>query len=396
MQKLLTVIVPIYNVSAYLNLCIDSIINQTYKNLEIILVDDGSTDKSSEICDKYTDIDTRIKVIHKKNGGLVSARKAGLQCAKGEYTAFVDGDDWIDSDMYEYLMGEMERNQADILATGFFKECGESASVLYDGVEEGCYDRTSGMLSKQLFFKAGISNIGVTSNMVTKLFRTDVVKEYYMKISDDISYGEDAACIYSSVPFVNRVQIIHKAFYHYRFREDSIVHTKNEKVLQQIGLLYEHLISCFRSHEEYRILRKQLSAFITLNVFRGLNYFMDIDDEVKIPLYVVPHNVYNYGKRIVLYGAGMVGQAYERQLELSDESELVLWVDKMASHYKAQGKKVDEVSEILHHEFDVILLAVSDEDMVSEIRKSLIEMGINKKKIYWELPKSIIDQFVHL
>ena len=217
-----------------------------------------------------------------------------------------------------------------------------------------------------------------------------------MKIDDNISYGEDAACVYSCVPFVGRVQVMHRAFYHYCFRTDSIVHKKNEKVLQQIGLLYEHLIGCFRMHEDYQILRKQLSAFITLNVFRGLNYFMDIDDEVKIPLYVVPHNVYKYGRRIVLYGAGMVGQAYERQLELSNEGELVLWVDKMASHYKSQGKKVDEVTEILNHEFDVILLAVSDEDMVSEIKKALIDMGVDEKKIYWETPMSIIDQYVRL
>lgn len=396
MQGLLTVIVPIYNVSSYLKQCVDSIVNQTYKNLEIILVDDGSIDDSGKICDEYAQIDSRIKVIHKDNGGLVSARKAGLRSAKGKYTAFVDGDDWIDCNMYDYLIREMEKNRVDIIATGFFKECGESVSVLYDGVDEGCYDRAKGILSKQLFFKSRISNIGITSNMVTKLFRTDVVKDYYMKISDDISYGEDATCIYSSVPFVNRVQIVHKAFYHYRFRENSIVHTKNEKVLQQIGLLYEHLISCFRLHEDYKILRKQLSAFITLNVFRGLNYFMDIDDEVKIPLYVVPHNVYKHGKRIVLYGAGMVGQAYERQLELSDECELVLWVDKMAAHYKSQGKKVDEVTEIVRHEFDVILLAVSDEDMVSEIKKMLIGMGVDENNIYWEIPKSIIDEFVRL
>lgn len=396
MENIVTVIVPVYNVENYLQQCIDSIIGQSYKYLEIILVDDGSTDGSGKICDEYANQDNRIKVIHKQNGGLVSARKAGLKEATGKYIAFVDSDDWIDTDMYECLMKKIQESDADILATGFYKECAESTSIAYDGMEEGCYFRDSGILSRQLFFKDGISKISVSSNMVTKLFKADIVKEYYMKIDDRISYGEDAACIYSCVPFVKGVQIWHKAFYHYRFREDSIVHNKNEKILQQVGLLYEHLISCFRTHEEFGELRKQLSAFITLNVFRSLNYFMDIDEDVKIPLYMIPQAVYKYGKRIVLYGAGMVGQAYERQLKLSSEGELVLWVDKMAHHYREKGKEVNDIDDISLCEYDVILLAVADNDMVSVIKKDLVSRGVKEEKIYWELPKSIIDQYVRL
>lgn len=396
MEDLITVIVPVYNVYAWLKQCIDSIVEQTYKNIEIILVDDGSTDESGQLCDRYAEIDDRILVIHKTNGGLVSARKAGLQYAHGAYTAFVDGDDWIDSDMYECLLKEMKKSHADILSTGFIKECGTSTSVLYDGVTEGIYERASGILCKQLFFCNGISNMGVMPNMVTKLFKTEMIKEHYMKVGDAISYGEDAACVYSCIPFADKVQIIHRAFYHYRFRTDSIVHKKNDKILQEVGLIYEYLIECFRTHEAFPTLRKQLSAFITLNVFRGLNYFMDIDEEVKIPLYMVPKTVYQYGKRIVLYGAGMVGQAYARQLKLSSEGELVLWVDKMAQHYRENGKKVNDIEDISSCEYDVILLAVADEDMVSVIKKDLMSRGVMEEKIYWELPKSIIDQYVQM
>lgn len=396
MEGLLTVIVPIYNVYSYLKQCIDSIVGQTYKNIEIILVDDGSMDGSEKICDEYADRDARITVIHKKNGGLVSARKAGLLHAHGEYVAFVDSDDWIEPDMYESLIKEMKENQVDILSTGFMKECDMSTSVLWDGVAEGIYERASGILCKKLFFCDGISNMGVMPNMVTKLFKTEVIKEHYLKIDDNISYGEDAACVYSSIPFADRVQIMHKAFYHYRFRTDSIVHKKNEQILQQVSLIYEHLIGCFRMHEAFGDLRKQLSAYITLNVFRGLNYFMDIDEEVKIPLYVIPQAVYKYGKRIILYGAGMVGQAYERQLKLSNEGELVLWVDKMAKHYREKGKEVSDIEDIFLCEYDVILLAVADGDMVAVIKEDLVSKGIKEEKVYWELPRTIIDQYVRL
>ena len=102
-EPLISVLVPIYKIDRYLGICIESLLNQTYKNLEIILVDDGSPDRCPEICDLYASKDERIKVIHKSNGGLVSARKAGLMAAKGEYIGYVDGDDWVGPGFYHSL-----------------------------------------------------------------------------------------------------------------------------------------------------------------------------------------------------------------------------------------------------------------------------------------------------
>lgn len=103
-KNVISVIVPIFNISKYLDKCIESILNQSYSDLEIILVDDGSSDNSGSICDYYATMDKRIRVIHKENGGLVSARKAGLEIATGEYIAFIDGDDWIDAEMYSEML----------------------------------------------------------------------------------------------------------------------------------------------------------------------------------------------------------------------------------------------------------------------------------------------------
>lgn len=117
MGELVSVIVPVYNVEKYIRKCIESIITQTYTNLDIILIDDGSTDKSGKICDEYEKLDTRITVIHKKNGGLSSARNSGLDIAKGKYIGFVDSDDYISIDMYEVLLRYME-DEVDIVACG--------------------------------------------------------------------------------------------------------------------------------------------------------------------------------------------------------------------------------------------------------------------------------------
>ena len=117
---LISVIIPVYNVEKYLEKCINSVIGQTYKNIEIIIVDDGSTDKSGLICDFFAGKDTRIVVIHKVNGGLSSARNAGLDIAKGDYIGFVDSDDWIEPDMYECLLCNMLKENADISVCGVY------------------------------------------------------------------------------------------------------------------------------------------------------------------------------------------------------------------------------------------------------------------------------------
>lgn len=118
MNALISVIVPVYNVAPYLRKCINSVLSQTYSNLELILIDDGSNDGSSDICDEYPIIDNRVTVIHKKNGGLSSARNKGLENAKGQYIAFLDSDDWIHEKMYEVLLAEIVKANADISTCG--------------------------------------------------------------------------------------------------------------------------------------------------------------------------------------------------------------------------------------------------------------------------------------
>lgn len=124
-EKLLSVIVPVYKVEPYLHRCIDSIRNQTYKHLQIILVDDGSPDNCGKICDEYAELDARIIVVHQKNRGLSGARNTGLRYAKGEYVAFVDSDDWISSDMYQTLVNLVELNDLDMARSSVVETDGD-------------------------------------------------------------------------------------------------------------------------------------------------------------------------------------------------------------------------------------------------------------------------------
>ena len=113
-NELISIIVPIYNIEKHIVRCLDSILAQTYHNIEVILIDDGSTDNSGKICDQYSSADTRINVFHKQNGGLVSARNLGLESARGDYIGFVDSDDWIEPNMYERMYNNLKNNNSEI------------------------------------------------------------------------------------------------------------------------------------------------------------------------------------------------------------------------------------------------------------------------------------------
>ena len=167
---MISVIVPIYNVERYINKCIDSIIHQSYKNLEIILVDDGSPDKCGEIIDEYSRIDKRIHVIHKSNGGLSSARNAGLDIASGDFIGFVDSDDWIEPTMYEEMLSFMEKEQLDLV------ECG--INLVTNNISNKYIEKPSIVLSGK---DALIRHLDSKNRTVQSLPRTAVWSKLFKK-----------------------------------------------------------------------------------------------------------------------------------------------------------------------------------------------------------------------
>lgn len=216
MSKLISVIVPVYNVERYLRECVDSIVNQTYKNLEIILVDDGSTDSSSDICEEYARTDSRIRVIHKENGGLSSARNMGLDNAHGEYVGFVDSDDYIACDMYEKLIKACKTNNSSIAIC--------HAIVFNDGhkpiINRGYIKKDYCTEDKKIIF----SNALVMSQSVcNKLFRKELFNEIrfpYERVT------EDGYIIYDVLYRARRVSYVALGGYFYRRRDDSITTRK--------------------------------------------------------------------------------------------------------------------------------------------------------------------------
>lgn len=255
MKELISIIVPVYNVEQYLDDCLISIINQTYKNLEIILIDDGSTDKSGKICDEYAKKDSRIIVIHKENGGVSSARNAGLRIAKGAYIGFVDPDDWIAEDMYEVLYSNAKKYDADVSVCKYkivknrrkdnlnaINLIKHNKTIGLDAIKSMCY-----MLSSNKFYDCGPCN---------KLYKKEVVPYFNQNISvaEDLLFNFE---IYFRKENVSCWDDSEKYFYYYR--SDSACHSLNFTKAQLLEIdIWENMLFKISNSNNF----KQIKPFV--------------------------------------------------------------------------------------------------------------------------------------
>lgn len=210
----ISIIIPVYNIGEYLERCLESVINQTYNNLEIILVDDGSSDNSGIICDAYVEKDNRITVIHKENGGVSSARNVGLDIASGDYIGFVDGDDVVENDMYEKLLRNALENDAEMSVC-------QIDTISTDGVLEPLYKHESGELKKEYVIENYFFDEFVKSIMYSqcnKIYKRECISELRYK---PYKYGEDILFVFESLGKVKTIFFDEYVGYHYIHRVDS-------------------------------------------------------------------------------------------------------------------------------------------------------------------------------
>ena len=221
MTDLISVIIPVYNVEGYVSQCVSSVLDQTYRNIEVILVDDGSTDKSGMIVDDFARKDQRIKVIHKENGGLSDARNAGIQAAQGSYIGFVDSDDWVEPDMYEKLYHACISHQMDIASCGLFREYKDKTIA-----EPG----ETIQLDRETALRYLIDGEMLHDHAWSKLYKSDLF--HSVRYPKGLLY-EDIRTTYKLILRSNGVAVITEPLYHYRQRKGSIVRgTFNQNIFQ--------------------------------------------------------------------------------------------------------------------------------------------------------------------
>ena len=213
-MELISVIIPVYNIEEYLSRCLESVITQTYKELEIILVDDGSTDGSGLICDKYAKKDTRIKVLHKENGGVSSARNLGLKIAKGDYIGFIDGDDVIENEMFQHLIDNVKEYKCDI-------SCCQMDTINVNGKTSINYYSQSKILEVKSIVRDYFTE-GFIKEMMYSQCNKIFSKHCLVKVQfKPYKYGEDILFIFEALMNANRVYYDEYIGYHYVHRENS-------------------------------------------------------------------------------------------------------------------------------------------------------------------------------
>lgn len=372
---MISVIVPVYNTLEYLEQCIGSILNQTYKDLEIILVDDGSSYLCGKACDGYAEADSRVKVIHKENGGLVSARKTGLTVATGEFVGYVDSDDWIETSYYERMLAVQGKTGADIVLAGHFHDIETDSRRINDNFRTGIYTREQ--LLPTLLYAGRFFEYGVQPHMVTKLFKKELLQKTQMRVDDRIVIGEDAAVVYPSVLEAERIAVSDICAYHYVQHPDSMTKRELKNKTDIFDLLLTHLMHVFQEKGVWSIMEPQLRQYRKYLLFMNQTALFDKD-------ILIPYGGIQPGSKVIIYGAGVLGQKIHRYLMQQREINIVLWVDQKYETYRETGLEVCSPEEIEKaEEYDFILIANTVQSTAESIRQYLINKGIDNRKILW-------------
>lgn len=419
MGKLVSIIVPVYKVESYLRICIEGILNQTYGNIEIILVDDGSPDNCPEICDEYVKKDSRIRVIHKENGGLSSARNTGIENAKGEYIAMIDSDDAVHEKFIEILYGLCENSECQVAQCDFLsisadsiklppqrharlqfytnreamkKCCGGANAVKYNVVWNKLYHKS---VFENIRFPIGKTHEDefTTYRLLWNIKKMAVINLYlywYLQRSDSIMGKK------SNIHYLDRLEAYKERV---RFLKNNNMEDTYEKMLTKYYYSIWNLYDKIKSSKEYDSQTCQKLEYESENVKKEILSLPERRHKDNIPIlfpemrkeekeeFIFPFGKIKKGSKIALYGAGKVGQTYYRQLSATMYGDIVLWVDNMWQNYLDKPYHVYPLDLLTKYEYDYLVIAIKDFNAANIIRDDIVSWGIPKMKIIWENPE---------
>jgi glycosyltransferase involved in cell wall biosynthesis len=376
----LSVIVPLCNTEKYISQCLSSILNQTFSDIEVIVVDDGSTDRSGAICDEYAKVDKRVKVIHQQNQGVIRARYNGLRLSTSRYVVFVDSDDFLNKEAYIYAVSAMQCG-VDAVLFGINRYYDENnQKIELSCMQAGNYDRKriETEIYPKLIWDLEKQTFGMEMQLGVNIIKRELLLSQYEKIVDKkFWYGEDIAVIYPLYKKYENIEIIDKCYYQHRQRQGICwPYVSAPQFFDGLYELYCYLLSEFTEEEEHYQWRKQIDYFYMMAV--GLKKAA-YGEEINGKGWLFPFTQVACQQSVVLYGAGAVGKEYHRQLMELDYCKNLVWVDK---NYAFLSKpEIVAPETILETEFDKLVIALENKDICRQIRDDLISMGIEAEKI---------------
>ncbi len=371
-----SIIVPIYNIEAYVDKCIRSITEQTYGNIEIILVDDGSTDKSGSICEYWGKNDNRILVLHKKNGGLVSARKAGIACASGDYVVSVDGDDWINMSWIGEFVDAIKETNADIIyRDGILRDNDGDIFNTSMNLCKRMYKKDEihyEMIPQLLQFKPGIEKI-IKLNSVSWAYKVELVKEQIKRVKDVFTTNEDLVLATYCIFNAESIFVTLGGEYHYIQRVDSMSFSNVDMDIMRV--LHGDVLEFLYEKKVSSSVIKIYKDLFNVNLIR-INYAALLDlTKDSLPFFP---KVKKYS-RIVIYGAGRVGRHIMEALSDNTEYNIVAVVDSAPEKYA--DKTILHIDEIKFLDFDYVLIASTVSQHINSMAERLKILDVDERKI---------------
>lgn len=411
-----SVIIPVYNTQEYLRVCLNSVISQTLEDIEIICINDGSTDNSLSILEEYSELDGRIRVTSQRNIGLSATRNKGMESAKGKYIYFLDSDDFIQRDALEILYEKAEKEQLDLLqfsGTAYYES--EVLKRNYP-VYENAYKRNQGsdnVYSGEKLFVKQINCHEYIVSVCLQFIKRKFLVESGIIFFQGILY-EDELFTFLLMQRARRTHCLKEILFNRRVREGSIVTTNNTTFHQfySIFIIYisklkvlftiqdnEVRTAAAKSMESNFGLMKRMYENISCRnlAMEDMEKIqsLDLPDRMllmqfgfifpSMPLF--PYGRIHKNSKLVIYGAGMVGKYYFNQIKTSRYCNVVLWVDRNYKNIcQNENLPVNSPDDIKRTDFDEILIAIEEKCIAGAVRKYLIEIGIQEDKIRWENP----------
>ncbi len=381
MKELISVIVLVYNVEQYLEQCLQSVINQKYRNIEIIIVCKDSGDRCSLICEEYAQVDSRIVILHQEEGGIDVARKLGVEYASGKYIGYVDGDDWIEPEMYGKLLEYAQIYDVDVVESGAIDSgvTGEKSRRPY--IEEGCYkgkDFVEKIESKILYVGVFFEH-GISPYMWSKLFLRDKLLKYQMMPGIVNEIQDDTMVSLPLIAETKSVYISHDCYYHYRIRAESGKRACRKDEIRYLFEGYSEFYSRFKGTKLCSKDDKQINYFVMYWLMNKAPYAFDDPDGKK---FLAQFGGIEAEKSIVLYGAGSAGIHLENYIRSLNKYNIVCWVDR---NYRTLCKTMEVLSpdQIIGKEYDYVIISILRETAVKSVKQNLKRMGVPDEKILW-------------
>ncbi len=383
--ELVSIVIPLYNSEQYIEECLQSILRQTYTKLEIIIVDDGSTDEGLNLCRKYEKDDPRIHLYTRQHGGVVKTRRYAIEHAKGKYIAFLDSDDRVQSGYIENMLACIV--ECDIVCASCYQEDKYGNRIIRkNSICEGNYHDAQAMqyIWENMIFTDRVDKDGVLPFMVGKLYKTDLVKKIIKLIPDTLKIYEDRLFNWLYLLECQAVNIVEIADYVYQCNLNSTMQSMEENYMTNLNELYITAKRFIEGRNERKIVIDKLQKFIANRLYL-VPKFMDFSWNNRIIQYYVPYRV-DKQDFIVLYGAGDVGIDYYRELISRLPRERIIWTDKNWVSIRSKIEEVQSLDQALNTEYTKVFVAVKDSRIATQMKNDLINLGVEPGKILWEEP----------